>query len=198
MKGSIVIILLLSAIPLSAQNKKDVKPGWRTITAAGLSAGKSETGAIFQLSGGITYGRWFNGIGIGYDNYYFNSFPLFADLRMSTGKRRLIFVYINPGYTIPGEFKMDVDFSNGLGTITNKLEGGFYMDAGMGCRIPLGAMHRLSLSGGYISKSMVHKKTFISPPCGMEPCPNEDTPDISVYRYRFGLLTAKLSWEWGR
>jgi hypothetical protein len=176
-----------------AQQKKKNVIGWRVITAAGLAAGKSGTGAVYQFSGGLTYSGWFGGAGIGYNKYTFNSFPLVADLRRSFGKQQLVFVYVNPGYAIPGKFKMN--FNDGRPSDDN-LEGGFYMEGGLGYRLPFSKWHHLSLSGGYTSKSMVHHRTIIIP-CDSPDCIRQERQEYT-YRYRFGLLTARLSWEWGR
>ena len=70
------------------------------------------------------------------------------------------------------------------------------MDAGIGYRIPLGLLNRLSFSAGYVRKSVSHEKVY-SYPCGIVPC-SETPPDKYVYRYNYGLITTKLSWELGR
>jgi len=187
------IILLFLPIGLIAQDKKTVKMGWRSIATAGLTGGVSGTSPIYQLSGGITYSRFFNGIGFGYDKYAINSFPVFADWRMSFGKRQLVFVYAMPGYNIPGKFTKEVD---NFRSVTENQQGGFYADAGIGYRIPLGLMHRLSFSAGYAHKSITHEKTY-SYACGIVPC-TETFPDKYVYHYKYGRITTKLSWELGR
>jgi hypothetical protein len=187
------IVLLFLPIGLIAQPKKTVKPGWRSIATAGFAAGESGANPVFQLSGGITYSRFFNGIGIGYDLYELNSFPVFADWRMSFGKQQLVFVYAMPGYNIPGKFTKEVsDFR----TVNERQKGGFYIDAGIGYRIPLGILSRLSFSAGYIRKSVSHEKIY-SYPCGIRPCSNT-APEKYVYRYNYGLITTKLSWEFGK
>ncbi|MEP7374209.1 MAG: hypothetical protein ABI675_12515 [Chitinophagaceae bacterium] len=188
------IILLFLPFCLVAQQKKTVKPGWRSIATAGFSAGESGASPVFQLSGGIRYSRFFSGIGIGYDLYEFNSFPLFADWRMGLGKQQLVFVYAMPGYNIPGKFTKEVsDFR----TVTERQMGGFYMDAGIGYRIPSGILSRLSFSAGYVRKSFAHKKIFANP-CGTVPCTDLPAPEKYVYRYNYGLITTKLSWELGK
>ena len=105
------IILLFLPTSFLAQTKRTVKPGWRSIATAGFTAGESGANPVFQLSGGITYNRFFNGIGIGYDLYEFNSFPLFADWRMSFGKQQLVFVYAMPGIIFQGNLPKRLIFS---------------------------------------------------------------------------------------
>ena len=185
----IAIIILFLPIGLIAQNKKTSSTGWRTISSIGSVAGESDTKPVFQVSGGVVYGRYFTGIGIGYDMYQFNSSPLFADWRMSFGKRQIGFVYINGGYNFPGSNKVENEFSK----TTDQLKAGFYMDAGVGYRIPIGGLHRLSFSAGYSRKNVINRKVFVYP-CLTGTCPE----DIHEYKYSFARIIAKMSWEFGK
>jgi hypothetical protein len=82
-------------------------------------------------------------------------------------------------------------------TVSERQTGGFYMDAGIGYRIRLGLLHNLSFSTGYVRKSVSHEKIYTNP-CGIVPCTDPPpTPDEYFYRYNYGLITTKLSWEWG-
>ena len=186
----VIIILLVFFLPLSlfAQNKKASKPGWRVITSAGLMAGESDNKPAFQLSGGIVRDRYFAGIGIGYETYRFNSFPVFADWRVDFGKKRTGFLYANGGYNFPGHNKEESEFSK----TADRLKGGFYMDAGIGYRICLGTFHRLAFSAGYSRKDIRHIKTFVYP-CFTGDCPD----DIHEFKYSLGRMVAKMSWELG-
>lgn len=188
------MIILLLPVMMAAQNKTNIKPGWKTITAAGVAAGQSKPGAVFQFSGGVTFNRYFGGIGAGYDRYAFDSWPVFADMRASFGKRKLLFVYALPGYNIPGKFTREVNFE--WRKVNERMEGGFYMDMGVGYRLPFGTMNRLSFSAGYMRKSLVHRKMYTYP-CGTQPC-TDGWPEWYVTRYDYGLITTKLSWELGR
>ena len=185
---SIGIILLLLPFCLFAQNKKVSKQGWRMITTMGLVAGESNTKPVFQLSGGLVYKHHFGGIGVGYDMYGFNTFPLFADWRMAFGKKKTGFLYANAGYNFRGNYKEEEEFSK----TADRLRGGFYMDAGIGYRLRLGSFNRLSFSAGYSRKDISHKKTFIYF-CITGDCP----PDIHEYKYSYGRMIAKMSWELG-
>ncbi|HKO80070.1 MAG TPA: hypothetical protein VJU78_06740 [Chitinophagaceae bacterium] len=188
--GQLKTILFFFFLPLSllAQNKKVSKPGWRMITAAGLVTGESDTKPVFQLSGGLVRDRYFAGIGIGYESYRFNSFPLFADCRMSFGKKRIGFLYANGGYNFPGHTKEETEFSK----TSDRLKGGFYMDAGIGYRVRLGTFNKLSFSAGYSRKDIRHIKTFVYP------CFTGDCPDnIDEFKYSLGRMVAKMSWELG-
>ncbi len=183
--------LLLLFLPLSilAQNKKIAKTGWHTITSIGIVTGEANNKPVYQLSGGLVFGRYYIGIGLGYDTYQYNSFPLFADWRMGFGRRNSGFLYANGGYNVAGNIKNENEFSK----TKDESKGGFYMDAGIGYRIPTGSLHRFSVSAGYSHKKIRRQKTFIYP-CFAGNCPE----DVYDYRYNFGRIVAKMSWELGR
>lgn len=161
------------------------------ITTVGFAAGESTAKPLFQLSGGVSIDRWFAGAGFGMDDYYFNSFPLFADWRMGFGKKRLLFVYADGGYTFPGKYGGNNDFN--FFKTTDRLLGGFYMDTGFGYRIRLNSLHRILLSAGYSQKNLT-KKIGYTFPCGIEPCLEQ----VDKYHYQLGRIVTKLSWEFGK
>ncbi len=183
------LILLFFPLSLLAQNKKQSKSGWNTISSVGLVTGESNNKPVFQFSGGLVFGRYYSGIGIGYDMYQFNSFPLFADLHMGFGKKNATFLYASGGYNFPGKNEDEFEFSK----TRDKLKGGFFMDAGMGYRIPVAGLHRLSLSAGYSRKNIMRQKVF-NYPCFTGNC----SENIHDYKYSLGRIVAKLSWELGR
>src|SRR5688572_23487962 len=188
---TIAVILLLLPLCISAQQKQSGKTNWRTITSAGFVAGQSGVAPVFDLSGGITYSRYFTGLGFGFDAYQFDAFPVFADWRMGIGRSRLLYLYATPGYVIPERHK-----NEGEPTRTDKMQGGFFMDAGFGYRIPINMMHRLSFSAGYRHKALSHEITY-NYGCSGTPCV-EIPPNIYVNHYKYGVITTKLSWELGR
>lgn len=173
------------------QHKKTNKWGWRTNASTGIIAGAKGTEALFQLSGGITYDRYFFGVGAGLDRYELRSIPLFADLRIDFLKTRAAFVYLNVGYTLPGDYDNSEEFYK----TSDDMNGGLYFDSGLGYRIPLGGTHNLLFSAGYSQKRMSHEKVFTYP-CGTEPCYNSPM-NTYVYDYKFGRVIVKLAWEWG-
>lgn len=193
MKGCWIIILFWPMWLFGQERKMNGKPGWRSIATAGIAAGESGASPVIQLSGGMTYRRFFTGIGFGYDGYGYNSFPLFTNWNMDIGKRRLVFVYAMPGYNIPGKFTKEV---SSFRTVIEKQVGGLYMDAGIGYRVPIGIFQRLSFSAGYSRKSIRHEKIYTTI-CGeLGPC--TESGEKYRYRYHYGRLTTRLSWEIGK
>jgi hypothetical protein len=191
MKNKWFIIAVL--FPFVSFSQGNVQKGEiAAIASVGLIAGESTAKPLFQLSGGLAVDRWYAGIGFGLDRYRFSSMPLFADWRMSLGKRQLAFLYGNAGYNFPTRRDNKKDDNNFFKT-TDRFYGGFYMDAGVGYRIRLSPLHRLLLSAGYSRKELNNKVgyTYI---CWDGPCPEE----IYNYHYKLGRIMAKISWEFGK
>ncbi|MDP4265227.1 MAG: hypothetical protein Q8941_22055 [Bacteroidota bacterium] len=185
-----IIAVLLPVVSFSQGNSS--RSSLNTIVSVGMASGQSTAKPLFQWTGGMSYGRYFSGVGIGYDQYQFNSIPVFADWRMGIGQNKLAFVYADGGYNFPGSYKSDPEYLK----TSDRLKGGFYMDAGIGYRIPLSRLHRLVFSAGYSRKNNAQEKIFTYP-CGVDPC--IDTPqDVYTYHYNFSRIITKLSWELGK
>jgi hypothetical protein len=157
------------------------------MASVGMIGGESSVKPLFQLNGGITYGRYYSGIGIGFDPYRFNSVPVFADWRVNFGKSRMIFVYGNGGYNFPAGDPVN---ENEFFKTSDKMKGGLYIDAGMGYSVALGGWHKISFSAGYSQKNISRVKGYLYP-CGPSPC-NEE---VVRYSYSLGRIVTKLSWE---
>lgn len=186
----ILLVLLLAPVLCFSQKTGALKK-IHIITAAGVVTGEAGAKPLFQLSGGLSFRDQFIGAGIGYEQYQFNSFPVFADWRFNFGDQKSVFVYVNAGYNFAGSYHRDQETSK----TRDKMQGGFYGDGGVGYRFPAGAMHRLAVSTGYSHKSLVREKIFIYP-CGYAGC--NETINIYKYRYNYGRIVTKLSWELGR
>ena len=184
----ITVILILLPLGIFGQEKKTVVKNFRSIAGVGIAGGQTGIAPIFDLSGGIAYGRYFTGIGIGFDSYQFDAFPIFADWRMGFGRKQLLYAYATPGYVIPERHK-----NEGEPFRVDHMRGGFFFDAGFGYRIPINLMNRISFSAGYRHKSLSHQVTY-NYACGGTPCV-EVPPTIYVNHYKYGLITTKLSWE---
>ena len=191
MKKLLFLLLLLPFIGSSQEKKKD-KWGWRTITTVGMISGEQGTKELLQLSGGVTYDRFYVGAGAGYDPYVIRTIPIFADLRYDALKSKAGFVYANLGFSKI----LDDDEQPGFLQSKNETNGKFYFDIGAGYKIRLGGMHKLIFSAGYSQKEVRVEKEYLSP-CWMLPC-NEPEPSIFVYDYTFGRIIIKLAWELGR
>lgn len=187
MNRILLIALLFPLLGLS-QKKQDNKAYLRSILSGGLLIGEKDSYPVYQWSGGLHINRYFGGVGIGYDRYRFNSIPVFADFRADIGEKKLVYVYANGGYAIPGKYKELEEFNK----IVDKLKGGFYMDLGVGYRMRLSPVHSILLSAGYTRKEMTQEKIY-----KYSWCP---TCDESIYRFNYKLdrIVVKASWEFGR
>lgn len=181
-------LLLLLPFVATAQEKKEVAKRWSSIGSLGLVVGESGGHPAFQLSSGYNFHQFFTGIGLGYDHYLFRSIPVFADLRYKFGRKKVGFVYGAAGYNFPLHYKESEEWAK----TGESYKGGLYVDAGIGCRWPVGKIHRLLLSTGFTQKSIRQQKTFVFP-CFTGNC-HETRYD---QHYSLGRLTAKLSWEIG-
>jgi len=184
----LIIAVLFPACSFSQGNKPASR--LHTILSLGVAAGESTAKPLGQFSAGYTYDRFFTGIGVGLDQYRFKSVPLFADWRMNLGRTRSVFIFANGGYNF--SYGNETGDLNSFKT-TDRYSGGLYFDAGLGYRLRLNAMHRLSLSAGYSQKNIINEVGYTYP-CFNPPC-NEE---VFNYHYNLGRITGKLSWEFGR
>ena len=190
MKNKWLIIAVLFPSLCFSQGK--ISKGKITaITSTGFAAGEGTAKPLYQVSTGFTFHDWFTGVGVGLDQYKFNTIPLFADLRMSFGKAKLAFFYANGGYNFPGKHNED-DHSGSFKT-SEKLFGGFYMDAGIGYRVRLSPLHRILFSAGYSQKNTKSRVGY-GTLCLVAPCPEQ----IYHYEYQLGRIVSKISWEFGK
>lgn len=191
MKRMFIVFLLIPLFTFS-QTGERAKPRFHSFVSSGIIAGQSLPKPLFQLSGGVSYNRYFTGIGIGYDNYRFNTVPVFADWRVNFGTKDVFFIYANAGYNFPGSYKEEQEG----GKVSDRLKGNFYMDAGFGLRAPPGGSHRFFFSAGYSRKNVVLKKEYASN-CGLVPCATQQL-QLHTYRYELGRIMVKAGWEFGK
>lgn len=190
MKNKWLLIAVLFPALCFAQGKNS-KGKITAITSAGFAAGEGTAKPLLQVTGGFTFDNWFTGVGVGIDNYRYNTIPLFADWRMNFGKTKLAFFYANGGYNFPGKYRGESD--DIFLKSSDKLFGGFYMDAGVGYKVRLSPLHRILFSTGYSQKNT---RTRVGQPtyCLVPPCPEQ----IYNYNYQLGRIVAKISWEIGK
>lgn len=187
MRRVLMILLLLPAVCYS----QTTKPRFHSFLSPGMVAGQTGVKPVFQLTGGIAYGRHFTGVGVGYDQYKFNTIPVFADWRFNFGKNDIFFTYVDGGYNFTTKYKREEEW----GKVSDRIRGGFYMDLGLGMRAQVGGSHRVFLSAGYSRKNAVVKKAFTN--C-WGPCPVAEPPTVYTYKYEFGRIVIRAGWEFGR
>jgi hypothetical protein len=171
--------------PLPAKLKNTRFQSYNTI---GLLTGDQTVSGSIQSVNGVQWKSFFVGAGLGVDFYRIGTTPVFLDVRKSFGRdRKNFFVYGDLGSQIPWP-------GNGQTLIgssaENDLNGGLFIDIGMGYLVGFGKNDALVLSAGYSYKTL-SETVFACPMClpGV-PC----EPQIGQYAYKFNRLSFKIGW----
>jgi hypothetical protein len=191
LRNFIVVLLFLPAVGLS-QQRDGKKYRFRSIVSAGLILGESEANPLLQYSAGFAGERYFAGIGAGYDPYLFNSIPVFLDGRVNIGFEKNLFAYGMIGYNFPGKY----DREDEVLEISDRMNGGIFLDAGIGYRIAAGKSHHLYVSAGYSHKENRRVQRFSGFCTGVFPC--SDPVYILRSLYRYDRIIIKAGWEFGK
>jgi len=121
-----VQLLILFCLSGIAQTKGKFK--FTSINELGILAGESTAEFQMQSINGGSYKSFLAGIGLGIDDYYERTFPLFVDLRKRFSKRETApFLYGDVGYSFISKNSM-------TGWEMDK-KGGVYYAAGIGYEI---------------------------------------------------------------
>lgn len=174
-----IFIVIALSFQFNAIAQSKIK--FKSINQFGLLAGASENAFQLQTINGISYNTFSAGIGVGFDNYYFKTIPLFVDVRKNIFDRKHTpFVYADVGFNFPKNKK-------GVPTQWQRSEysRGIYYDVGIGYQIPLEGRLALNMSLGYsLKKTEETREYFI----GQNPA---DTRK-EYYDYMFRRATIKL------
>lgn len=190
MKNKWFIIAVLFPL-LSFSQGSPLKSSFKTIASLGIVAGESTAKPLIQVVSGFAFKKWFTGIGVGLDFYNLKSIPLFADVRMNFGSKGAGFLYADGGYNFSFDNKSNAD---SFYKTSDRFLGGLYMDAGIGYRVRLGSLHRLSFSAGYSQKTIVNRLGYNYPCITGGSCPQ----DVFKNHYTMGRIVTKLSWQFGK
>jgi len=147
----------------------------------GLLSGSTGTAGQLQTINGISYKTFSLGIGVGIDNYYFKTIPLFADLRKNIfNTRQTPFVYLDAGTNFPGK-KDEVTTWQ-----TTSYGPGFYYDFGLGYIWTLGKRFNINSSFGFSQKRYSSKEEYHY---GGDVTVTPDSYDYRLQRFtlKFGL-----------
>ena len=170
------LILQLTAI---AQNR--IK--FESNNQIGLLSGTSRNVLQLQTVNGIRYKTFFVGAGIGVDNYYFKTIPLFADIRKNIFERNQTpFVYVDAGTNFPGRKDESTTWKS------TSYQPGLYYDVGVGYKWKIIKKLSVNASFGFSQKEYKSHEEYLymSDPLGMPGIP----PDR--YYYRLQRFTMKF------
>lgn len=187
MKRRIYLIatVLLFQLGLAAQS---LKLKFTSINEVGIVVGKSRSAYQLQTINGLTYKTFSAGIGVGIDDYYLKTVPLFLDVRKNFGSKKLHpFLYGDAGTNFPWN-KADVGnpFING-----GEYSKGIYLDAGAGYSIKIKKIGAMFLSIGYTSKTINEESYYYY---AIDPLPYPYTPETNKidYKYTLSRVTIKM------
>ncbi len=182
----VAVSLVLYGGQLAAQ----VKPKFSTQNYVGIVAGSRETELQVQTINGLSYKKWFTGIGSGIDWYFLRSIPVFVSAERSisiTAKRKLYFSSA-AGANFP--WKNEGYYNYYWGWDASKMYPGFYWNAGFGYKIAVGKQNDAILFHlGYSNKFYKEKVTSVYP-CLIPPCPE----NTETFKYNLRALSLKLGW----
>jgi hypothetical protein len=149
----------------------------------GLLSGSSKNALQLQTINGISYKTFSFGIGVGIDNYYFKTIPVFADIRKNIfEKKQTPFVYVDAGSNFPSK----KDESTAWQTTT--YQPGFYCDFGIGYKWTIRKRVHINSSFGFSQKKYGVNEKYLRFGNDPEVLP----PDKYIYRLqrfsmKFGL-----------
>jgi len=144
----LVLVLILTIASGFAQSKAKIK--FSNITQFGTLSGKSSTEYQMQTVNGVKYKTISAGVGVGLDNYYEQTIPLFLDIRKNFyGRSSTPFVYGDAGYSfLPKDSKLMWEIDH---------KGGTYYAAGIGYEFPLDKKVKAVFDIGYSYKHFSRK-----------------------------------------
>ena len=149
---SLILVAVLAFEKIQAQHK--IK--FTSTNLAGLLTGSSEPAFQLQTINGIRYKDFSAGIGVGMDNYYFKTIPLFLHLTRNINIKNFSpFVYSDIGMNFPE----DRDNKNAEYWNSRKYSEGFYFDLGLGYSFPVYKKISMVFSLGYSQKNMNEERS---------------------------------------
>jgi hypothetical protein len=170
-------ILLIGFLILFHFSEAQKNIRFSSILQAGLLTGSSEPAFQVQTVNGLKCGNYTAGIGVGIDNYYFKSVPLFLDLRRNFLHSAKAFVYADLGANFPWKKINDEGYE------VDKYSAGYYFDAGIGYTIAAEKKVHVDLSLGYSQKT---SKVDTQYPASSEPF-YTNINEYTFRRYSFKL-----------
>jgi hypothetical protein len=187
MKKTIALaIFVFTTLLVFAQNK--IK--FSTQNYMGILAGGSETNIQLQTINGISFHKWFTGIGTGIDWYYQRSIPVFltAERGFRVAARKNIYFSSSAGVNFP--WKNNYYNDDWWGFTNSETHTGFYWNTGFGYKINIGKQNdAVLLHFGYSNK--FYKETVTSNnPCLVAPCP----VNTESFKYNLRTLSVKLGY----
>lgn len=186
MKHIFFLFLFFTLYTNAQQKEAQVKKSTVTFHST-LQGGilKGETSNAFQLLhiNGMQYKTWFGGIGVGIDQYFMRTVPIFAEVRKDIfNKRTTPFVYAGIGPQITWLKEQEkIQYGNG------DYGSGIYYRIGAGYKLGISNKHALIIEAGYSLKKVNYTYSYVNP-CLVAPCPEfKNNLDYTLRRLSFQL-----------
>lgn len=172
-KKIVVFALLLF---LSCQAGAQIR--FSSSNTVGLIAGVSKPALDLQTVNGFKTDKLFLGVGVGKDDYYYRSIPLFADGRVFFSRDRQAFLYGDLGYNFVLKNKPKDDPAE-----VYTFSGGLYTGFGIGLERKLLHKSRVTFSLGHSLKATHLKQYYMV----CRTCPLSDYD----FRYKFNRIVLR-------
>lgn len=177
------VCILFMCIQLSAQ--KNIQ--FQSINQAGFLKGHNNDALQYQSINGIRYWGYSLGIGVGVDQYYYRTVPVFGEVRKDIfNKRETPFIYAALGSSLP--WVKDGPVNAWQRSEYNK---GIFYEAGVGYKIPVKGRLFLNFSLGYSQKSL-HETQYTKIYRDFPPYDTENWGNTMYFDYTFRRISVKV------
>ncbi len=178
----LTMCLFCAVVVLHAQKSSATYSGSLSV---GLLIGESNNNIQLQAINGVRYKTWSAGVGVGLDDYYTRSIPLFLQVKKAiVAKPDAPFVYADAGYNFPYLKEVEKVF-------TEKATGGFYGEGGIGYDMRLLKKHGLFFGAGWRVKSFSQRVNTM-PYISIWPLPESA---FRTYEYTVSSLAIKVGFR---
>lgn len=177
--------LTVLAIFIMASQSLMAQVTYRSYNYVGVVAGQSKSAYQVLTTHGARYQGWYIGVGTGIDNYRNRTVPLFVSAQKEILPKNNMFVNINVGTQFLWN---DTERNQIWGAVDQKAYPGFFGEAGIGYRLPVGKDGQGILFGTYYSYKYFKEKFVVPQICTNPPC----NPASEYVRSHFSRWAFKL------
>ena len=175
----LVIVLSISLTKTTAQGKMVAK--FNSYNSIGFVAGKSPVAFTTQSVNGFSYKHWFVGAGVGLDNYFMITLPLFASIRKDfVFKKNALFLYGDVGSHIVLNGRNE---KNNLYSFSTK--GKFYLDAGVGYKFKINKTGSIFFSAGNTLKNITETESYT----------DMNYPSKNEIKYKLARISIRMGYQ---
>jgi hypothetical protein len=178
LKVFFLIVAIIFQLAAGAQSKFR----FGNSTQIGLLSGNSKSAVQLQTINGISYKTFFAGAGIGIDNYYFKTIPLFAGVRKNIfEKNQTPFVYVDAGTNFPAKKSESTTWKS------TSYQPGLYYDIGIGYKWLVVKRFYINASFGFSQKKYGSREEYQNTPVDSGVSPDRYSYRLQRYIMKFGL-----------